>query len=571
MSAVTRRRQPAGSAETLQLAALGAALAACGVLWCSAKLAGVPSPGNPFVFILDLVTGKLAWTVAATWTAVTLGCCAVAAPLAAVIIYRARPGRRHRVDRAAVHMARGRELRPLLRPHAQTVARRLGVTPPGIEVARSVIGSAPLYLTWEQTALVIAGPRTMKTSAVAVPAIMQAPGAVVVTTNKRDVIDATRQARQQHGFCWVFDPQRVVEEPARFWFNPLDAVQDEQTAAELAAIFTESYRRPGERRDPFFDTQGQLLLSGFLLALVCGQRPITDMHHWLTHPNDQEAVDLLRRAGWEAMAASTAKILNTVPRQRDGVFDTARNATTFLLSPQICEWITPTAGRTHFDAVAFVSHSDTLYCASQEGPGNAGAVVGALTVLVMRAAERLARRSPGGRLPVPMLCVLDEAANVCRWPMLPQVTSHYGSRGINLLTILQSYSQGADVWGEHGMDTLWTAANLRLYGGGSADVQFLQRLSNLIGEYRPIDRSATAGRGSRSYTTSASAEPVLDASDLAAIPAGRAVLFPSGTRPVLVRTTPWMADRRWRDAVQDSIAEHDPAASAHLAELTARG
>lgn len=47
-----------------------------------------------------------------------------------------------------------------------------------------------------------------------------------------------------------------------------------------------------------------------------------------------------------------------------------------------------------------------------------------------------------GRLATPLLGILDEAANVCRWKALPDQYSHYGSRGI----ILQSWSQGVEVW-----------------------------------------------------------------------------------------------------------------------------
>ena len=66
-----------------------------------------------------------------------------------------------------------------------------------------------------------------------------------------------------------------------------------------------------------------------------------------------------------------------------------------------------------------------------------------------------------------MLGVLDEAANVCRWKELPNLYSHYGSRGIVLMTILQSWSQGVDVWGQSGMRKLWSAANVAVYGGGN--------------------------------------------------------------------------------------------------------
>ena len=49
--------------------------------------------------------------------------------------------------------------------------------------------------------------------------------------------------------------------------------------------------------------------------------------------------------------------------------------------------------------------------------------------------------------------VLDEAANVCRWRELPNLCSHYGSRGI-LMTLLQSWTQGVEVWGRDGMRKL---------------------------------------------------------------------------------------------------------------------
>src|SRR3954452_8863836 len=90
--------------------------------------------------------------------------------------------------------------------------------------------------------------------------------------------------------------------------------------------------------------------------------------------------------------------------------------------------------------------------------GQAAPIVTALTVAVTEAAERLSERSRLGRLPIPMVLVLDEAANVCRWTELPNLYSHFGSRGIVVLTMLQSWAQGTEVWGREGMIKLWAAA-----------------------------------------------------------------------------------------------------------------
>ncbi len=100
---------------------------------------------------------------------------------------------------------------------------------------------------------------------------------------------------------------------------------------------------------------------------------------------------------------------------------------------------------------------------------------------VIEAAEDQAKHSPAGRLPIPLVAVLDEAANICRWRELPNLYSHYGSRA-SAWTFLQSWSQGVDVWGETGMRKLWSSANVKVYGGGVDERDFLASLSDLIGE-----------------------------------------------------------------------------------------
>ena len=165
-------------------------------------------------------------------------------------------------------------------------------------------------------------------------------------------------------------------------------------------------------------------------------------------------------------------------KQRAGVFGTARKNVSFLADPNLGDWITDRHdNRPRFDTDAFAASTDTLYSLSKEGPGSAGPLTAALTAAVVLAAERLAASSVGGRLAIPMVCPFDEVANVCRWRELPDLYCHYGSRGIILMSFLQSWSQGVDVWGEQGMRKLWGAANIRLYGGGSNEEGFLRDIS----------------------------------------------------------------------------------------------
>ena len=170
------------------------------------------------------------------------------------------------------------------------------------------------------------------------------------------------------------------------------------------------------------------------------------------------------------------------------------------------------------------------------------------------AAEEYAVTQPGGRLRVPMAGILDEAANVCRWASLPDVYSHFGSRGINLVTILQSWSQCVDVWSQSGMRKLWSASNVKIYAGGVDEVDFLKQLSDNVGDFRYEQRTVSRGRdGATNVSRSLSKERTLDVSDLAALPRGRAIVFGSGSVPTMMRTVPWM-DGRHAEKVRESIA-----------------
>ncbi|GAB2756708.1 hypothetical protein GCM10027090_28650 [Sinomonas soli] len=244
------------------------------------------------------------------------------------------------------------------------------------------------------------------------------------------------------------------------------------------------------------------------------------------------------------------------------MYGTAVQMASCLTNRQVAQWVTPQGSddsRPQFDPARFVRSKGTLYSLSKEGKGTAGPLVTALTVATVEAAEELAVHSPGGRLATPMVGVLDEAANVCRWRELPNLYSHYGSRGIVLMTILQSWSQGVEGWGRDGMRKLWSAANIKVYGGGVAEAEFLNELAQLIGEYRYTNTTRSSSRhGTSTSHDHDRKERTLDVSDLAALPRGRAVMFASGAPAALLETVPWMNGPH-ADAVRASIAAHDPA------------
>jgi len=571
-----RRRDPGGfGAETLMLlVGIGGVVAAIVVLNVAVRLGhqldgtGVELPSDPFAFTLGVILGRVPWPASATWiVAVLLATVLALVVLAIVGVVRYRKGRT-RVDRASSYMGRGKDVEGLSKRNAQAQATRLGVTGSlGVPIGKT-LGQMPLYGTWEDMHIDIWGPRTGKTTSRAVPAILDAPGGVLVTSNKRDVVDATRDVRAEAGPVWVFDPQGIALENPTWWWNPLSYVTDEVRAAKLADHFASGSRDPGAKTDAYFDPAGQDLLAGLLLAAALDARPITDVYTWLTRPTEEEPIDILRRHGYDLTADQVRGVITAPEKQRGGIYGTAQQMASCLTNRQVAAWVNPQGNpdlRPQFDPAGFVRDGGTLYSLSKEGRGTAGPLVTALTVAVVEAAEELAAGSAGGRLSVPLLGVLDEAANVCRWRELPNLYSHYGSRGIVLMTILQSWSQGVDVWGESGMRKLWSASNVKVYGGGVSEDAFLESLSKLIGDYDRQASSVSSGRGGRSVNQQLHRERILDVADLAAMPKGRAVVLSSGNRPTLIRTQPWMTGPH-AEKVKASIAAHDPQASRTIIE-----
>ena len=138
--------------------------------------------------------------------------------------------------------------------------------------------------------------------------------------------------------------------------------------------------------------------------------------------------------------------------------------------------------------------SDTLYLHSKEGQGSSAGLVTALAMALCDAAEQHAKHSPGGRLRGPAGRGARRGRQHLPLAPAPDLYSHYGSRGICLLTLLQSWSQGVQVWGPNGMRKLWGAANIRVYGGGVGEPDFLSNLEKLIGEYNRVVASPSHQR-----------------------------------------------------------------------------
>jgi type IV secretory pathway TraG/TraD family ATPase VirD4 len=560
MSRTPKRARMLPFEELLVVGALLSIVALVVAVWLAFELASVTGTGptpphDPFTLLDELARHRLRWHLVDTiWLSGEM-LIALLIGLGTALGLRRVHRRRQLVDRRARYLAQNR--RALDRYTDPSIGPSAEVGP-GPVVGRDVVGGRTVRATWEDVTVMLAGQRMGKTTGWVVPAIIDAPGAVYATSNKRDIVDMTRGIRDRDRQIWLFDPQHIAGGTGTpdWWWNPLEMAGDVAGARTLAGLFATASRPAGSTTDAYFDPEGEELLAMMLLAAAAAGRPITDVFVWLTDVTCVDPVTHLRQAGFELPAKAVRGVLDHPEKQRAGVYGTAKKMVTFLSDPDLVAWATdPSGQRAQLHTDQFVASNDTLYGLSKSGPGSAGPLTGALTAGVLLAAERLAARSPAGRLPTPLVCALDEVANVCRWRDLPDLYSHYGSRGICLLSFLQSWSQGVEAWGREGMARLWGSANIRIYGGGLTEADFLEDVSRVCGEVDLPTSSISDSRFGRSVSSSLRKERVFDLATLAALPAGRGVVMLSGADPILVESEPCFRGRH-AEAVAASVRRY---------------
>ncbi|MEU5833012.1 TraM recognition domain-containing protein [Streptomyces diacarni] len=461
--------------------------------------------------------------------------------------------------------AKARSLRPSLEKTSRIEAADTGILLGNLQGTRR-----EARMGFEDVAVAIMAPRSGKTTSLAIPSILHAPGPVMLTSNKAagDAYTATLDARAEVGCTWSMDPQQIAHAERRMWWNPLADAKTLEGANRLAGHFLAASVDASQQGD-FWSKAGSNVLSQLLLAAALDKRPITDVTRWLAFPADRAPLDVLRDHGFAAVAAQLKGTVEGPPETRDGIFETARQYAAALLNNEIAAWVTPQDDVAEFRPREFVTSTDTLYLLSKDGGGGASALIAACADAVMRAATTQAERA-GGRLDPPMLAVLDEAANVCKISDLPDLYSHLGSRGIIPLTILQSYRQGQKVWGDAGMDALWSASTVKVIGSGIDDPDFADKLSRLIGDHDVKTTSTSHSESGKSTSISTRQERILPADAIRALPKGTALCFATGMRAAMLDLRPWYKEpgaeqlsaasaRASKAITSRALAKHTPA------------
>lgn len=411
---------------------------------------------------------------------------------------------------------------------------------PGLYLGAGPAG--PICAGPERAALVLGPPRSGKTTSIVAPVVLSAPGAVVSTSTKTDVLEITAHARAHRGRVWLFDPSGTLPLPPGvhpLHWSPVIGCADWDVATSTAHALVRA-ARPGAGLEhaAHWTERAQALLAPLLHAADLLGKDLSWVLRWVQRHELVEPLGILARYADEIPADTLVSIANTEERERCSIFSTAAG----ILAAYRSRAALDQARHPNFDPAAFVASADTVYIAAPAAAQDQ--LAPAVVAFLERIRTATYRRPPGTP---PVVWALDEAANIAPLPNLPAIVSEGGGQGLVTLCCLQDLSQARQRWGgaADGFLSLF-AAKLILPGIG--DLKTLELVSALAGEHdvthttvsRPTGMRILWPRGSgATRSTGTQRRRVLPVDAVAHGHPGMGLVILGPQPPAWVRLTPW--------------------------------
>jgi type IV secretion system protein VirD4 len=197
----------------------------------------------------------------------------------------------------------------------------------------------------EVQTLVVAPPRSGKSTGYVIPWLLDHDGPALVLSVKRDIYDATVAYRRGLGRVWVYDP--FGNEPTCS-FSPLSTAGTWEGALRAAAALS-SAAQPDQTNaaSEFWDREASVLLAPLLHVAKLTDQTIATVLDWLDRRDFHRAEQQLENTGTHAAAAQLRGVLARDPRNRETTVMSAANLLRAFRYPRVTrtstDELTPTA------------------------------------------------------------------------------------------------------------------------------------------------------------------------------------------------------------------------------------
>lgn len=422
----------------------------------------------------------------------------------------------------------------------------------------------PLFGQSEDSTLVVAPPRMGKTMFLAVGRVLDAPGAVLATSTRADLLQVVAGPRQKKGKVYAFDVDGISGWPEQVRWNPIVGSENIEVAKRRGDAWAGAQPIGHDaKNEGFFNSKAGHVLSRLLFTAAIGGKTMHDVVEWSNNLTSDKPRQILQDnidAPGAEMALGYLESLSTsrAGETVDSVQLTLSNLLEPLALPRVMDMLSCSPADA-FNITDFLDSKDTVVLMADEEAGNGTSpIVSMFATEIIVEARRLSQTKPGARFWPPFRPVLDEAANLAAFPQMAKYMADSGGRGIEMSMFAQTFSQLRSRWGNEDAETIQSAATIKYYLPGLGTGPEVKDLSDLIGPYDKRNMTRTRqSRGGVSSSESFHERPIMSVKDINEIPTGTAILRYRNRTPVHINLTPWWerSDAREIDAEQMDTAQ----------------
>lgn len=395
--------------------------------------------------------------------------------------------------------------------------------------------------------LVVGGSGAGKSRSYAIPNIMQCNCSMVVTDPKAELLRKTGGLLEKKGYeVRVFD---LIHPDTSFGYNPFKYVTDDKDVLKLITnLIRNTTPKGAQSSDPFWEKSETALLQALMLYLLHEAPPeeqnfamIMEMLASAQVKEDDEdyesPLDILFERLEMRDPESIAVKQYHIYKQAAG-----KTAKSILISvgvrlaafnlPQI-------GGLTCHDELDLASMGEkkvALFCCIPDADTSLNYLVGMIYTQLFQTLYYVADRKYGGRLPVPVNCIMDEWPNVALPDDFEKILSTCRSRSIFCSIIVQNMSQIKALFKDSWESLVGNCDELLYLGGNEKETH--KYISELLGK-ETIDTNTygqTKGRsGSYSTNFQQSGRELLMPDEVRMLDNQYALLFVRGERAMMDR------------------------------------
>ena len=359
--------------------------------------------------------------------------------------------------------------------------------------------------------LVVGGSGAGKSRTYAIPNIMQCCASMVITDPKAELLRKTGGLLKAKGYeVRVFD---LIHPDTSFCYNPFEYVQDDKDVLRLITnLIRNTTPKGAQSSDPFWEKSETALLQALMLYLLHEAPPeeqnfamVMEMLASAQVKEDDEEyvspLDILFERLEMREPESIAVKQYAIYKQAAG-----KTAKSILISVGVrlaAFNLKQIAGLTCTDELDLASIGErkvALFCCIPDADTSLNYLVGMIYSQLFQTLYYVADRQHGGKLPVPVHCIMDEFPNVALPDDFDKILATMRSRSISCSIIIQNMAQLKALFKDSWESLVGNCDELLYLGGNEKETH--KYISELLGK-ETIDTNTygqTKGR-SGSYST----------------------------------------------------------------------